>query len=241
MRVLIVDDEPVARSRLVRMLGRLSDVEVVAEAANGQDALRLARELSPDVMLLDIDMPGLDGLAVAETPDVPPVVFTTAHEEHALAAFEADAYDYLLKPVSRERLERALAKVKRQRAAEPLPPPADESETWRLVVTDGSLKRFVDAREVECFMADQKYVAFRWRDHELLVRESLDALGERLAPHGFLRANRGALVRRDAVDAFDAADGGTVLLRSGASVPVSRRAAPMVRAALGVAGRDEDE
>lgn len=228
MRILIVDDEPIARSRLVRLLARVDGVEVCGEAANGIEALRLAKELLPDAMLLDVDMPGMDGLAVAEDPDAPPVIFTTAHPQHALEAFEANAYDYLLKPVSLERLERALDKVRARGA------PLSSDEPYRLVVSEGSIRRFVDAREVSCFVADQKYVAFRWQGAELLLRESLDALEARLAPYGFLRVNRGAIVRRDAVAAWDASEGGSVVLEDGERVPVSRRAAPAVRAALGL-------
>lgn len=227
MRVLVVDDEPIARARIVRLLRRLEDVEVVGEAENGQEALRLAAELAPDVMLLDVEMPGLDGLAVAETPGVPPVVFTTAHREHAVHAFDADAVDYLLKPIQEERLARALERVRERASRVP-------AEPWRLIVTDGSLKRFVDARQVDCFTSDQKYVVFRLDGEELITRESLDALEARLAPLGFLRASRGALVRRDAIRAWDAAGGGTLVLDGGERVPVSRRAAPVIRAALGI-------
>lgn len=226
MRLLLVDDEPIARARLRRLAARLGGVEVVGEAASGAEALRFARELAPDALLLDIDMPGLDGLGVAEALEGPAVIFTTAHPQHALEAFEVGAHDYLLKPVSLERLARALEKVRARRGA--------GEEPWRLVVGDGSLRRFVDAREVSCFVADQKYVVFRHEDRELLLRESLDALEGRLAPYGFLRVSRGALVRRDAVDAWDTADGGTVVLADGTRVPVSRRAAPAVRAALGL-------
>jgi len=227
MRVLVVDDEHIARARIIRVLGRMHDVEVAGEAENGTEALALAKKLSPDVLLLDIDMPGLDGLAVAEAPGIPPVIFTTAHKQHAIDAFEADAYDYLLKPISEERLSRALDKV-RERASRP---PADP---WRLVVIEGSMKRFVDAREVECFTSDQKYVVFEVDGAELMTRESLDTLESRLAPLGFLRANRGALVRRDAIEAYDAADGGTLVLSGGARVSVSRRAAASIQAALGL-------
>lgn len=227
MRILVVDDEPIARSRLIRLIERIEGAEVAGEASNGEEAIALARELAPDVLLLDIDMPGMDGLAVAEDPAVTAVIFTTAHKDYALEAFELNATDYLLKPVSRERLERALSRV-RERAA----PAADEP--WRLVVTEGSIKRFVDAREIDCFTADQKYVVFRKDGAELLLRESLDALEERLAPLGFLRAHRGALVRRGAIAAFDATEGGTLILTSGERIPVSRRAAARVRAALGI-------
>lgn len=227
MRVLVVDDEPVARARIVRLLGRIDDVEVVGEASNGQEALHLAAELEPDVMLLDVEMPGVDGLAVAETPGIPPVVFTTAHREHAVHAFDADAVDYLLKPIQEERLVRALERVRARASRVP-------AEPWRLIVTEGSLKRFVDARRVDCFSSDQKYVVFRLDGEELVTRDSLDALEARLAPLGFLRASRGALVRRDAIQAYDVGGGGTLVLESGERVPVSRRAAPVIRAALGL-------
>ncbi|MFK7987500.1 MAG: LytR/AlgR family response regulator transcription factor [Sandaracinaceae bacterium] len=227
LQILVVDDEPIARKRLCRLVARIEGADVIGEAGNGTEALTQAEALRPDVVLLDIDMPGLDGLAVAEAEDVPPIIFTTAHREHALDAFETGAFDYLLKPVSLERLARALRKV-RERA------PTDRGEPWRLVVADGSLRRFVDAREVSCFIAGQKYVAFAFEGEELLLRDSLDQLERRLAEFGFLRANRGALVRRDAVRAWDASDGGGVLLDDGTVVPVSRRMAKAMRTALGL-------
>lgn len=223
MRALIVDDEPIARARIRRLLARM-DVEVAGEADDGEAAIALAAQLRPHVILLDVDMPRLDGLAVADAVDVP-VIFTTAHAQHALEAFEADAFDYLLKPIGEARLRRALDKVGARGATQ---------EPWRLVVTEGAVKRFVDAREVDAFYADAKYVSFVSDGDEQLLRESLDSLAARLAPHGFLRAHRGALVRRDAVTAFDGSDGGTLVLRSGARVPVSRRAGARIKSALGL-------
>ncbi|MGE0791328.1 MAG: LytR/AlgR family response regulator transcription factor [Sandaracinaceae bacterium] len=233
MKILIADDEPIARARVRRMLGRIEGVTVVGEADNGASAVELALELHPDVLLLDIEMPGKDGLAVAEDERMPPIVFTTAHPRFALEAFELGAHDYLLKPIDAGKLARALERV-RERSAAPPPEPAFGPEPWRLVVSDGALKRFVDAREVDCFLADQKYVAFRWQGHELLVRESLDRLETQLSALGFLRVNRGALVRRDAIVAFDARDGASVVLAGEQRIPVSRRAASAVREALGI-------
>jgi len=227
MRVLVVDDEPIARARIARMLGRIDGAEAVGEAGDGVEALAQVAALRPDVLVLDIDMPKLDGLAVAEDPSAPAVIFTTAHAQHALDAFELDAFDYLLKPIGRDRLARALDKVRARRG------PSDEP--WRIVVRDGSVKRFVDARAVDAFHSDHKYVSFCFEGETLLCRESLDGLEARLAELGFLRVNRGALVRRDAVAAYDAAAGGAVVLRDGARVPVSRRAAASIRQALGVA------
>jgi DNA-binding LytR/AlgR family response regulator len=234
VKILVVDDEPLARARLIRLLARMSDMEVVGEASSGSEALALIETLAPDLVLLDIDMPAMDGISVAESPGMPPVVFTTAHPRYALEAFEADAYDYLLKPVGKERLERAIEKVRqREQAAHASEPPSTDAP-WRLIVTDGSLKRFFDARRIGCFLADQKYVTFRYEGEEMLLRESLDTLEERLKSCEFLRPHRGALVRKDAVVAFDAAEGGTLVLDDGERIPVSRRAIASVRAALGL-------
>jgi len=150
----------------------------------------------------------------------------------ALAAFEVGAIDYLVKPVSRERLAQALERV-RVRSAAPLAS-LPEAPSWRLTVVQGTLRRFVDAREVACFHADEKYLRFSFAGREHLLRESLDALETRLASHGFVRAHRGALVRVAAVEAFEQAGGGSLVLVTGEQVPVSRRCLTAVRVALGL-------
>jgi len=226
-----VDDGPVARQRLIRLLGQIADAEVVGDVSNAKDALLAVGRLAPDVMLLDVEMPGVDGLTLAALPYLPPIVFVTAHTTHALAAFEVGAHDYLVKPVDLPRLGAALDRVRDRMS---LGRGAAETEPWRLTVVDGSLRRFVDAREVHCFQAHEKYVSFTVSGRELLLRESLDTLEVRLGALGFLRANRGALVRKAAIVAFDAAGGGTLVLVGGETVPVSRRALPAIRAALDV-------
>jgi DNA-binding LytR/AlgR family response regulator len=203
----------------------------MGEAANAREALASIGRARPDVVLLDVQMPGVDGLTLAALPDLPPIIFVTAHATHALEAFSVGAHDYLVKPVDLVRLTAALARVRERSGSAPAPA---EPEPWRLTVTDGALRRFIDAREVACFLAQEKYVSVVVAGRELLLRESLDALEERLAPLGFLRANRGALVRKGAIEAFDACGGGTLVLVGGDTVPVSRRALPTIRQALGV-------
>lgn len=262
--VLVVDDEALARARLVRMLSRVPDVQVLGEAATGFEALDRIRELQPDLLLLDVDMPGMDGFGVAETlgaGDVPLVVFTTAHAQHAALAFEADAVDYLLKPVVQERLERALDKVRQRllgrRAAHTtaisvdpgssptavLPPPregvrAEESArpggtAAPLAVFDGGRVLFFDPLLVTRFRADDKYTSFRVDGEEHLLRESLSTLEERLSSFGFLRVHRAELVRVDAVRALEPEPGGALLhLSDGQTVSVSRRFLPTLKQAL---------
>ena len=233
MRVLIVDDEPLARSRLRRLCARIEGVEVCGEAGDGEAALASIAALAPDVVLLDIDMPGLDGLAVAESRGEagPAVIFTTAHARYALDAFEADALDYLLKPVVPERLERALAKVRRARAR----PEGSGTDASRLTVQDGSTLRVFDVRQIRRFRATDKYVVFHCEGAEHETRESLASLETRLAPLGFVRVHRAELVRLDSVRALEPEPGGaaTLVLDDGSRVPVSRRSATEVRRMLG--------
>ncbi|AUX22487.1 LytR family transcriptional regulator [Sorangium cellulosum] len=254
LRALVVDDEALARARLVRMLARVQDTEVVGEAATGADALSLSRALRPDLLLLDVDMPGLDGFGVAEAVDAPLVVFTTAHAQYAALAFEADAVDYLLKPVAQERLERALEKVRQRllarsitaaatRPPEPAAAPSARaseaapagSTAALLTVHDGGKVRFFDPLRVTRFRAEDKYTAFSLDGEEHLLRESLSTLEERLAQLGFLRVHRAELVRASAIRALTPEAGGALLhLSDGQTVSVSRRFLPALRQALGM-------
>jgi len=237
LRVLVVDDEPLARARLVRLCARLDAIEVCGEAADGKSAVEQIRALAPDVVLLDIEMPGLDGMAVAEARPVdgPAIIFTTAHREFAIDAFDAEATDYLLKPVALERLERALAKVSARRARpRASPPPQSDATPALLTVQDGTTLRVFDVRNVRRFSATDKYVVFHADGTERETRESLSTLEERLAPLGFVRVHRSELVRLEFVRAFEPEPGGgaTLVLDDGTRVPVSRRSAADVRRRL---------
>jgi two-component system response regulator AlgR len=198
VKVLIVDDETPARERLRRLLGQLDDVEVVGEAADGEAALAAQRRLQPDVLLLDIRMPGMDGMAcareLARLPQPPAVIFTTAYSEHALEAFEAEARDYLVKPVRKERLAQALSRVQRLAPASEAGRPGRRHLTVR---KQGNL-HLIPVDDIRYFQADQKYVTAYLPDSEELLEESLKQLEEEFGPR-LLRVHRNALVSLDAL------------------------------------------
>jgi len=198
VKVLIVDDETPARERLRRLLGQIEGIEVVGEAADGEAALAAQQRLQPDVMLLDIRMPGMDGMAcareLARRPHAPAVIFTTAYGEHALEAFEAEALDYLVKPVRKERLEQALSRVQRTAPASAAPAGSRQHLTVR---KQGNLQLIpVDA--IRYFQADNKYVTAYLPDREELLEESLKQLEEEFGAR-LLRVHRNALVSLNAL------------------------------------------
>jgi two-component system response regulator AlgR len=241
MKILIVDDEAPARGRMQDLLRSLGAEPAPLEADSGQKALEIAQQSPPDVVLLDIRMPGMDGLEtaahLARLPQPPAVIFTTAYDEHALKAFDASAVDYLLKPVRAERLAQALERARRVRAGDL----ADLRERQRaphrrshLGVTTHSGLLLVPVAEIAYLRADQKYVGVGWRGRELLLDEPLRSL-EREFGASFLRVHRNALVARAHVIALERrGDGGYALrLRDVTEViPVSRRHLAGVRAAL---------
>jgi len=232
MRLLVADDEAPARDRLRRLLTELGH-EVVAEAADGVHALALCRSRPVDVALLDIRMPGMNGLAcaaaLAELPEAPAVIFVTAHGEHALAAFEAHAVDYLLKPVRGDRLARALSRAKtlsRAQLAALAEPRPHLVATYR-----GGVQR-IPIDEVLYLRAEQKYVLARHAGGEALLEESLRALEERFGDR-FVRVHRNALVARDAVTGLAKDGTGTCFVRLRGipdQLEVSRRHLPEIRA-----------
>ena len=211
MNILIVDDEALARSRLRTLLSDCSDIQrcTVAEASNAAETMAL---LGPtggrayDLVLLDIHMPGQDGLALAHAlqalPQPPAVVFVTAHADHAVSAFELDAVDYLTKPVRRERLQQALAKV--QRTSRPAVPSAVPSlpEGETLLIQDRGRTERLPLAEVLYFKAEQKYVTVRTTTRSYIMDGSLSELETKFAPR-FLRIHRNALVARRAVRALE--------------------------------------
>lgn len=239
LRVLIVDDEPPARERLRRLVAELEDCEIMAEMSNGLDALQFCNQSPPDVVLLDVRMPGLSGVEVAQhlnTLKQPPaVIFTTAYDEYALQAFESEAIGYLLKPVRKEKLARALRHAGRvsstrlrQLAQHSGPTPRREHICARL----GEQLRLIPVQDIYYFLADQKYVTVRHKAGTDLIDESLKELGAEFSPD-FIRIHRNALVAEKFVEAVDRTLDGQYQVRireCGDPLQVSRRhAAALMR------------
>jgi two-component system response regulator AlgR len=200
LRVLIVDDEPPARERLRSMLVEAGGFEIVGDAGNGAQALELVHSLEPDILLLDVRMPGIDGLEVARhlalLDEPPAVIFTTAFDEYALEAFESQAVAYLLKPIRAEKLLAALAKAGRltrpqlQQVASAQKEPARRSHVGARG-RDGL--KLIPLDDVLCFVADQKYTTVKHRKGEDLIEDSLKTLEEEFGA-SFVRIHRNALV-----------------------------------------------
>ncbi len=206
MKVLIVDDEAPARDRLRQLLEDSGQHEIVGEAAHGQEALDIAAKVTPDVVLLDIRMPGVDGIETAHHLNTfepsPAIVFTTAYDEYAIDAFEANAIGYVLKPVRRERLDQALSQAARLTSAAlfDVGKKSGISEQRRHVCAriQGELK-LIPIAEVLYFVADQKYVSVIHTQGRDLIDDPLKSLENEFAEQ-FVRIHRGALVALNAVD-----------------------------------------
>ena len=245
MRVLIVDDERPARERLRRMLAEIETVELIGEAESGVQAVEIIERERPDLVLLDIQMPGLDGFEVIEAlADPPPVIFVTAYDEYAIRAFEVNALDYLLKPFSRERLERAVrraqeALTEEQDFAERLGPlleslAAQGQYLARLAVRDRDRIRVLDVGEVDWIGIEREQVMVHAGDRAYPIRRTLTELEARLDPTHFFRAHRSAIVNLDRVKEVIPWFKGSHKLRltTGAEIDLSRARARVLRKLL---------
>lgn len=236
LRALVADDEPLARARLLRLLAQFPDIEVVADCSSGQEAVEQMHARQPDVVFLDIQMPGLDGFDVVESlprERRPGVVFVTAHSEHAVRAFEARALDYLLKPVSGDRLRQA---IERLRFGAALPAPVSGAFALRLAVTVGARIHLVETADIQRVDAHANYVELHLVGRSLVLRETLANIESRLDPQCFLRVHRSHIVRLDGIVEAHAQESGRFALRlkSGAQVVSGRSYCARVRTALGI-------
>jgi two-component system LytT family response regulator len=200
IRVLIVDDEPPARKKVRHLLRPFADVEIVAEAGNGADAVAAVDRHKPDLILLDIHLPDMDGFGVLEriadrdARESAVVIFVTAYDEHALAAFNARALDYLLKPVAPDRFEAAI-----ERARKLLAPAIATRYARRFLVEKQETAVFVATEAIAWFEAARNYVLLHTRRETFIMRSTLDAVQDRLDPEQFARVNRSAIVNVDAI------------------------------------------
>jgi two-component system LytT family response regulator len=234
MRAIVIDDEALARRELRRLLAEFPWLGIVGEAANIDEAVAGIETLSPDLLFLDIKMPGGSGFdLLARLDRVPHVIFTTAYDQHAVRAFEVNALDYLLKPIDPERLAAAVAKV-RNTIAEPAP---QREVLEQLFVQDGPRCWFVPLREVRLLSAENNYVRLWWGKLQPLIGRPLSTIEQRLDPKRFFRANRSQIINLEFIEKVDLGINGRldVTLRGGGpEVEISRRQARLFREQMSV-------
>lgn len=229
MKALIVDDERLARKELMKLLEEHPSIEIAGEAANADEAEQMITELNPDLLFLDIQMPGRTGFQLLESLDSSPlVVFTTAYDEFALKAFEVNALDYLLKPITPERLGEAVHKVQekdRLRSGKPRDKKLGLED--QVFVKDGERCWFVSLAQVRMFESDGNYIKVYFDSHRPMIHKSLNALDEKLDERAFFRASRKHIVNLSWVEGIEPwFNGGLMVrLRGGDKVEVSRRQA----------------
>ncbi|MBK7379566.1 MAG: response regulator [Ignavibacteriales bacterium] len=230
MKALIIDDERLARTELKRLLEPFKEISVVGEAVNADDALNKITELNPDIIFLDIQMPGKTGFQLLEELDsVPIVVFTTAYDEYALKAFDFNAMDYLLKPIEPKRLEdtvkKILEKQKKQIVSQLEAPALTEND--QIFVKDGDKCWFVKLSTIRLFESEGNYVRLFFDEHKPLILRTLNYLDERLDNKAFFRANRKHIINLKWVENIEPwLNGGLLVkLKGGHKIEVSRRQA----------------
>lgn len=230
MKALVIDDERLARKELMNLLAEYKDVEIVGEAVNAEEAEDLIDKLQPDLIFLDIQMPGKTGFELLESLErTPKVIFTTAYDEYALKAFEFNALDYLLKPIEPKRLGDSIEKIRKEIHA------IDELKSSKskltindqVFVKDGDNCWFVRLKDVRLFESDGNYIKVYFDKYKPMIHKSLNALDERLDNKSFFRVSRKHIINLDWVDEIETwFNGGLMVkLKGGEKVEVSRRQA----------------
>jgi len=255
MKALVIDDERLARKELMKLLEEHPSIEVAGEAMNADEAEKMIEEHNPDLLFLDIQMPGKTGLEVVREigpDDMPPVIFTTAYD-HAVAAFDLAAIDYLIKPFDDERFEKAFRRARRMielnqvsklsdelrallRAGTSQPGPAKSQYLERIAVEMRGQVRVVPVKQIDYMVASGPYAELFVGDKRYLIRERMQTLEERLDPAKFFRIHRSAIVRLDLIDTLIKNPGGDygVQLKGGVKLKVSRSRFESLETLLGV-------
>lgn len=234
MKAMLIDDEPPARRELRRLLTGFPWVEVVGEAGNVDQAVEMIETLTPELLFLDIQMPGGSGFdLLSRLEDVPQVIFTTAYDEHAVQAFKVDALDYLLKPIEPARLAEALSRVKSAQAART---PKPDAVLEQIFVRDGSRCWFVPLREVRLLTSEGNYIRLSWGKSQPLLGRALAALEQRLDSTRFFRANRRQIINLDFIETVELGVNGRLhaQLRDGPEVEISRRQARLFKTKMSI-------
>jgi two-component system LytT family response regulator len=231
MKALIVDDERLARKELMKLLEEHPSIEIIGEAMNAEEAIQMVNDLNPDLLFLDIQMPGKTGFQLLEELDaVPFVVFTTAYDEFALKAFEVNALDYLLKPIQAERLSETIAKILEKEKSKASAVRSTDKKLGlndQVFVKDGDRCWFVSLSNVRLFESDGNYIKVYFDNNRPMIHKSLNALDEKLDERAFFRASRKHIINLSWVEGIEQwFNGGLMVkLKGGDKVEVSRRQA----------------
>lgn len=226
MRALLVDDERLARAELTRLLDKFPEIEIVSEASNGEEAIKLIEEHKPDLVFLDVQMPGMTGFEVLEHLHiVPNIIFVTAYDEYALKAFEVNALDYVLKPIELSRLEKAIEKVNSKNQEQDIHTNKELSHESQIFIKDGEKCWFVKLDKVRMFESEGNYVRLYFDDSKPMILKSLNNLEKRLNDKEFFRISRKYIINLSWVEKVEAwFNGGLrVTLKTGEKLEISRR------------------
>ena len=226
MKALLVDDERLARAELTRLLDKFPEIEIVSEASNGKEAIELIEEHKPDLVFLDVQMPGMTGFEVLEHLHVVPnIIFVTAYDEYALKAFEVNALDYVLKPIELSRLEKAIEKVNSKSHKDDAPANQELNHESQIFIKDGEKCWFVKLDKVRMFESEGNYVRLYFDDSKPMILKSLNSLERRLNNKEFFRISRKYIINLSWVEKVEAwFNGGLrVTLKTGEKLEISRR------------------
>jgi two-component system LytT family response regulator len=243
IKTVLIDDEPLARALLMELLQEEQDIDIVAQCSDGFEGLKAIQEHKPDLVFLDIQMPKITGLELAElleAPYIPKIIFTTAYDEYALKAFELNALDYLLKPISEDRLQKALQKVRQNTASTILPESAKVLQllehAQRIVVKDQGHIKIIPLDDVLYLEAADDYVKIFTPDKYYLKHQRMAHFEVQLPQHQFVRVHRSYIVNVQHIHKVELyeKENYCVILRNNAKIPVSRTGYPKLKAVLGI-------